>query len=568
MTGKISLKTKLIILGIGLQTALMVVLFGLYYIHSKEKTVESYVAKARAVCLTAESTREEMEKKWATGVFSTDQMREWATQGSEGLTKILDTVPVVTAWRAAEAKATEGDYQFKTPKHQPRNASNEPDAIEAEALRILDEQGLPEWHMIDEAQNAVRYFRPIRLTQGCLMCHGDPATSMELWGNDQGLDPTGVKMENWKAGEIHGAFEITQSLDEADAQLARSMIIAGIVLVVGLVLIGVAFPLFVMAAVKRPIAFLAERLFEGARQVSDASSQVASSSQQLAEGAGNQAASLEETSASLEEIASMVKQNAENSRQATTMATGAQHAAQSGREAMNRMNAAIERIKSSSDETAKIIKTIDEIAFQTNLLALNAAVEAARAGEAGKGFAVVAEEVRSLAQRSAEAARSTSDLLEESRQNAENGVAVSNEVGVNLKDIAEAVDKVSLLIKEVSHASNEQAQGIEQLNLAVNEMDRVTQNNAAISEESASASEELSAQAAELHSTVTDLISLVGGNVSDHNGPLHPTRAAKAPSRVERRRAAQPVALPRKSASGIASPDSVIPMDDDDFADM
>src|SRR5690606_10353068 len=130
--------------------------------------------------------------------------------------------------------------QFKTPKHQPRNASNEPDAIETEALRILDEQGLPEWHMIDEEQNAVRYFRPIRLTQGCLVCHGDPATSVELWGNDQGLDPTGVKMENWKAGEIHGAFEITQSLDKADAELARTMMIAGIVLVIGLVIIGVA----------------------------------------------------------------------------------------------------------------------------------------------------------------------------------------------------------------------------------------------------------------------------------------------------------------------------------------
>jgi methyl-accepting chemotaxis protein len=172
---------------------------------------------------------------------------------------------------------------------------------------------------------------------------------------------------------------------------------------------------------------------------------------------------------------------------------------------------AIQKIKSSSDETAKIIKTIDEIAFQTNLLALNAAVEAARAGDAGKGFAVVAEEVRNLAQRSAEAARNTAALIEGSQQNAENGVNVSKDVESILLRIAENTQKLSQLNGEVSSASNEQSKGIDQVNTAMTEMDKVTQSNAANAEECASASEELSAQASELKEMVNQLMQLVGG---------------------------------------------------------
>ena len=181
---------------------------------------------------------------------------------------------------------------------------------------------------------------------------------------------------------------------------------------------------------------------------------------------------------------------------------------------MKRMAVAIDQIKSSSDQTAKILKTIDEIAFQTNLLALNAAVEAARAGDAGKGFAVVAEEVRNLAMRSAEAAKNTATLIEESQKNADNGVTVSAEVAEILSQIVIGSQKVTQLSAEVSAGSNEQAQGIEQVNVAVAQMDKVTQSNAANAEESASASEELSAQARELNDMVNTLVQIVGGSGS------------------------------------------------------
>ncbi|MEO7426969.1 MAG: methyl-accepting chemotaxis protein [Fibrobacteria bacterium] len=294
----------------------------------------------------------------------------------------------------------------------------------------------------------------------------------------------------------------------------------GIAIALG-ALVGFLLSRSISNALNRIIAALAS----GSEQISSASGQVSQSSQSLAEGASNQASSLEETSASLEELSSMTKQNSESARQANAMADTARREAESSRAAMDRMGQAIGKIKQSADQTAKIIKTIDEIAFQTNLLALNAAVEAARAGDAGKGFAVVAEEVRNLAQRSAEAAKSTASLIEESQKNADQGVSVSGEVTAILNGIVDKVQKLAQLNGEVSSASQEQAKGISQIGIAVTEMDKVTQTNAANAEESASASEELFAQSRELNDMVSVLVGIVrGGNGSNaqeisHGGP-------------------------------------------------
>jgi methyl-accepting chemotaxis protein len=266
-----------------------------------------------------------------------------------------------------------------------------------------------------------------------------------------------------------------------------------------------------LVATVRPVHAVVERLGGSADLVSSASGQVSQASQALAEGASEQASSLEETSASLEEMAAMTKQNADNARQASAMANESRASAGKGHDAMVRMVEAIGRIKTSSDQTAKILKTIDEIAFQTNLLALNAAVEAARAGDAGRGFAVVAEEVRNLAQRCAEAARTTSALIEDAQTNSDNGVSVSGEVAGILKQIVASTDKATHLISEVSAATEEQSRGIEQVNTAVAQMDKVTQSNAANAEESASASEELSAQARELRGLADVLATVVSG---------------------------------------------------------
>ncbi len=313
----------------------------------------------------------------------------------------------------------------------------------------------------------------------------------------------------FKLGD-HIREEGSAAQQSLQAEVSTSSWLLGIVSILT-VLVGIVISTYLARSITKPINRVIESLKAGGEQVAAASQQVAQSSQQMAEGASEQASSLEEISASLEEMSSITRQNADNATEASRMAGQAGGAAEQGTESMGRMSDAIVQIKGSADQTARIVKTIDEIAFQTNLLALNAAVEAARAGEAGKGFAVVAEEVRSLAQRSADAAKDTAELIEESLKNSEHGVQVAGEVEGVLRKIVDDVQKVTKFIGEVSAASSEQAEGIDQVNTAITQMDQVTQGNAANAEESASASEQLSAQAKELRGTLGSLIKLVNG---------------------------------------------------------
>ena len=246
------------------------------------------------------------------------------------------------------------------------------------------------------------------------------------------------------------------------------------------------------------------RVSVSAQQVASAGAQITSGSSALASGASTQAGSLEEVSASMQEMAATARQAAENAAQARRMAEETKRGAGDGVAQMRALTEAMARIKSSSDATAKIVKTIDEIAFQTNLLALNAAVEAARAGDAGKGFAVVADEVRRLALRSAEAAKQTAALIEESVTHTADGVTLNAAVLSSLTAIDESAARASAMMGDIAASGDQHAQGVAQVNKAVEQMSGVTQQVAANAEESAAAAEELGAQAESLMEMVSE----------------------------------------------------------------
>ena len=242
------------------------------------------------------------------------------------------------------------------------------------------------------------------------------------------------------------------------------------------------------------------------RQSSDSiatgSAQIASGNADLSQRTEEQASNLEQTAASMEEMNATVRQNADTARQATQLAASASTAALRGGAVVSQVIATMSDITTGSRKVVDIIGVIDGIAFQTNILALNAAVEAARAGEQGRGFAVVASEVRSLAQRSAAAAREIKSLIGASVEKVEAGSALVGSAGETMADIVNQVKRVSDLITEMDAASREQKLGISQVSEAVNQIDQVTQQNAALVEESAAAAESLRHQATRMTEVV------------------------------------------------------------------
>lgn len=466
----------------------------------------SVVEKSRAIVLMAEAGRNEMAKK-----LELNLLRPFDEIPPEN---IVQAVPVITAINMARINAKEAGYDFRVPKHSPRNPINKPTPLEAEVLERIKQENLSEY--VVYGHDEIRYFRPIRLTQECLYCHGDPAGEKDAAG--------GIK-EGWKVGDIRGAFEIISSMDAANAQIRNAQI--NIALISGAILFGIVLITWMviktnlltpLTHIKKYVGSLAKgnldasidydnkdelgdlvvrlrtmltklrsviiEAKETSSNVALGSNELTSASDSVANGASKQASAVEEISSSVEQMTSNIEQTAHNAKRTEDMALKSSKNARHSGEAVHQAVSAMRDI-------AEKILSIQEIAKQTNLLALNAAIEAARAGEHGAGFAVVASEVRKLAERSNNVAEKISHL-------SANSVEVADRAGAMLAELLPDIESTSNLVQEISAACAEQYSGSEQVRSGIEALNNVVHQNAAASEQIAATSESLASQAHEL----------------------------------------------------------------------
>ena len=331
----------------------------------------------------------------------------------------------------------------------------------------------------------------------------------ELW-------PKLVQLE--KQLQANSQSVLKQATHQAEAfsrkaiQVNENAFLTGIICVIVVVLTLLFGGGFIVRSITLAIGRVIVSLTSQADEVSSVSGQVSTTSQSLAQGASRQAATLEDTSSSMEQMSSQTLQNAQNAQKADSAMREAMQIASQATQSMQKMAESMGEITSIGNEIGTIIKTIDQVAFQTNLLALNAAVEAARAGEAGAGFAVVAEEVRSLAQKTAAAAKNTSQIVKKMIDKIEAGNQFVQEADIAFSKVSTSAGGVAEMVGQINSASNEQSEGIKQVNAAMTQMDQVTQGNAANADETASLSDKLKIQAEQLLDMVGSLEALVGGN--------------------------------------------------------
>lgn len=451
------------------------------------------------------------------GIYSVVQMRTIADRYEYLVNRQMEAASEASdmrAWTAVEIKATRDAIIGYASPRDVQSTVREFDEARDKAgrhrqkLRNAEQNGI----LADTQKKALRdYDREHETLAGCwdkvkrVLLNGSAATNVAdlLRGKDQRILETTANL-------VRGLKEqASKSAQESKAAAGRAamLTLVGIGIILTLAL-GVA--AFVTSSTTRQLRAVLTDLGDALDRQASSAVEVSSANRGLAQSVSEQAASIEEASSSLEEMASMTARSAENAQEANNLMMETSGVIAEANESMMSLTESMNEISAASDKTARIVKTIDEISFQTNLLALNAAVEAARAGAAGAGFAVVAEEVRNLARRAAEAAKSTAALIDDTLKKIGRGADLVGRTSTGFMAVAEQNLKVCDLISEIVTASQEQSQGISQINTAVAEMDKVVQRNSANAEETASATEELNSQTESLREIVGRLSTLVG----------------------------------------------------------
>jgi len=311
---------------------------------------------------------------------------------------------------------------------------------------------------------------------------------MAISGNTEHISDELVKIID---GLRESALSSAAEISESTSAFALFALVVLIVLSVITIAVGVIFGIIIAKSVVSSLKNSVGKMGMAVNTVTQSSRELNNASRIIAEGAQEQAASIEETSATMNETASMIKLTKENTQQAARLSSESEKSTMNSLQNVEDLVSVMNRLNESSSQIEKIADTIKSLASQTNILALNASVESARAGEAGKAFAVVAEEVRSLATASSNAARSTADIIKENIELALQGVENSKTVSSSLNGVHEDVRQINMLLSEISTASEEQSRGVDQIAIAMSQMEQATQSSAATSEESSAAANEL-----------------------------------------------------------------------------
>lgn len=514
---------------------------------------------ARTIVTLAESVRNQMQHKWDQGVFNAQMLKDWAAEGETE--KVLASVPIVTAWQSVMEQSEACGYTVRTPNFSPRNSSNTPDPIESEALtQFQQDPKLDEYVYEDEERNTIRYFRPIRLTKDCLICHGDPKTSQELWGTSDGTDGTGHKMENKKVGDLHGAFEVVQSLDEADARANHASLV-GIGMTLAILIPSLTLAMFILrhfivkpirlsvdalkniaqgdgdltrrlevrgndeisevskwfnvfAAkihdVVREVASGARELTSASQELSVAANQLSTGAQQTKQQSATVASAVEELDVTMHSVTDRTVQMsqrmedinsavAEMETASVEIASRAEQGADISRRAAGLTGQSSNQLAVLGDAAnaiGRVIQVIEDIAEQTNLLALNATIEAARAGESGKGFAVVANEVKALANQTTQATEDIRSRIEAMQSSASSSI--------------DSIHCINEVIAELSEVSVSIAAAVEEQSVTTKRIGENLHNFTALSRDISEAVAESAAATREITESMTRVDSVVG----------------------------------------------------------